>query len=128
MTEWILAAMIPAAWAVGRYWPRKIKTMPSFLVKVRGMIIAGHYDLSDRLWDAVCGLVGNPSFQALFSELYRVHVWNSDEEPETDPNRLMVKQGVRKAVIDLATILSAAEEHQKEKLNAVKGPTSEGSY
>lgn len=126
--EWVLAAMIPVAWAAGRYWPRKIKTMPSFLVRVRGMIVAGHYDLSDRLWGAVCGLVGNPSFQALFSELYRVHVWNTDEKPETDPNVLMVKQGVRKAVIDLATIISAAEEHQKEKLNAAQGSTAEGPY
>jgi hypothetical protein len=128
MTAWILAAMVPVAWGFGRYWPKRVKAMPSFLVRARGMIMRQQYDASVALWDAVGGLVGNPSFQALFSELYRVHVWETDANPATDKNTAMVKQGIRKAVINLATILSAAEEHQKEKLNAAQRPASEGPY
>lgn len=122
---WITLALVPLAFLAGRYWPKPVRTMPSFLVQWRSRIMRGQLDVSDRLWDAVSGLVGNPSFHVLFAELYGAHVWKVDETPETDTNLAMVKQGARKAVIDLATILTAAENYQKEKHDAAQGHAAE---
>lgn len=113
------------AFAAGFYWPRRIETIPSFLVPFRNDLLRLQYRAAEAEWEAIGGLVGSPAFHALIRQLYQAHVWEPDTDPTCDPNKSLVRSGRRAAVLDLCKLIAAAEQAQKEKRDAAQRRTAE---